>query len=203
MARNLYRFYLYTVFIAMLIFATVGLGRLLQPLLAFTPLGGTYPGVPSSSDIVQAVVFFLISLVIASLLGGLHYWLLRRDMRSDPAAGQSAIRAFFLNIAALIVAPFAVYIAAANVINELGRVPANDLSTPASLWSAAHPAHHPDLFLAFDSRAIARRFRVWWPGLGRNTLWWLYRLPGPQFAQFGGSHALGRTFLDRLWILHA
>ncbi len=33
MARNLYRFYLYTVFIAMLIFATVGLGRLLQPLI--------------------------------------------------------------------------------------------------------------------------------------------------------------------------
>jgi len=137
MARNLYRFYLYTVFIAMLIFATVGLGRLLQPLLAFTPLGGTYPGVPSSSDIVQAVVFFLISLVIASLLGGLHYWLIRRDMRSDPAAGQSAIRAFFLNIAALIVAPFAVYIAAANVINELGRVPANDVSGSAAFAIAA------------------------------------------------------------------
>src|SRR5260221_1603479 len=77
------------------------------------------------------------------------------------------------------------------------------LSAPASLWSAAHPAHHPDLFLAFDSRAIARRFRVWWPGIGRNTLRGLYRLPGPQFAQFGGSHALGRPFLDRLWILHA
>ncbi len=137
MARNLYRFYLYTVFIAMLIFATVGLGRLLQPLLAFTPLGGTYPGVPSSSDIVQAVVFFLISLVIASLLGGLHYWLIRRDMRSDPAAGQSAIRTFFLNIAALIVAPFAVYIAAANVINELGRVPANDVSGSAAFAIAA------------------------------------------------------------------
>src|SRR5258708_38648685 len=76
------------------------------------------------------------------------------------------------------------------------------LSTPASLWSTAHPAYHPDLFLAFDSRAIARRFRVWWAGLGRNTLWGLYRLPGPQFAQFSGSHALGHPYLDRLWLLN-
>src|SRR5215470_19772035 len=136
MARNLYRFYLYTVFIAMLIFAAVGLGRLLQPLLALTPLGGTYPGLPSSSDIIQAVVFFFVSLVIASLLGGLHYWLIRRDMRSDPAAGQSAIRAFFLNIAELIAAPLAVYFAAAAVINELGRDPAVNVSGSAAFTIA-------------------------------------------------------------------
>lgn len=32
-------------------------------------------------------------------LGGFHYRLLRRDLKDDPAAGGSAIRAFFLNIA--------------------------------------------------------------------------------------------------------
>lgn len=39
MARNLYRFYLYAVCITLLIFAAVGLGRLLQPLLASLPSG--------------------------------------------------------------------------------------------------------------------------------------------------------------------
>src|SRR5258706_13634115 len=102
MTRNLFRFYLYTVFIAMLIFATVGLGRLLQTLLALTPLRGAYGARPLNSDIVQAVVFFLVSLVISSLLWGLHYWLIRRDMHSDPAAGQNAIPALFFNIAQLI-----------------------------------------------------------------------------------------------------
>src|SRR5260221_7442876 len=66
MARNLFRFYLYTVFIAMLVFATVGLGRLLQTLLALTPLRGSYDARPLNSEIVQAVVFFLVSLVISS-----------------------------------------------------------------------------------------------------------------------------------------
>jgi hypothetical protein len=137
MARNLFRFYLYTVFIAMLIFATVGLGRLLQTLLALTPLRGAYGARPLNSDIVQAVVFFLISLVISSLLGGLHYWLIRRDMHSDPAAGQSAIRAFFLNIAELIIAPLVVSIAASFFINELGRTPALDVTGAAAFAIAA------------------------------------------------------------------
>ncbi len=132
MARNLYRFYLYTVFIAMLIFATVGLGRLLQPLFALTPLRGTYGPVPSNADIVQAAVFFVVALVIAALLGGLHYWLIRRDMRSDPAAGSSAIRAFFLNIAELIVAPLAVFASGILVISELGREPGNDVAGSAA-----------------------------------------------------------------------
>ncbi len=132
MTRNLFRFYLYTVFIAMLIFATVGLGRLLQTLLALTPLRGAYGARPLNPDIVQAVVFFLVSLVIASLLGGLHYWLIRRDMHSDPAAGQSAIRAFFLNIAELIIAPLGVFIAVSFFINELGRTPALDVTGAAA-----------------------------------------------------------------------
>src|SRR5258708_25926656 len=112
MARNLFRFYLYTVFIAMLIFATVGLGRLLQTLLALTPLRGAYGARPLNSDIVQAVFFFLLSLVISSFLWGLHYWLIRHDMHSDPAAGQSPIRAFFFYIASLIIPPLARSIAA-------------------------------------------------------------------------------------------
>src|SRR5258707_14473071 len=98
MTRNLFRFYLYTVFIAMLIFATVGLGRLLQTLLALTPLRGAYGARPLNPDIVQAVGFFLGSLVIASLLGGLHYWLVRRGFYSWSRGGRNAIRCTFFYI---------------------------------------------------------------------------------------------------------
>jgi Domain of unknown function (DUF5671) len=127
MARNLYRFYLYTVFIVMLIFAAVGLDMLLQPLLSETPLRGSNDAAPTGSSIVQAVVFFVVSWVIAGLLGGLHYWLIRRDMRNDPAAGNSAIRAFFLNIAELIAVPLAVGISSFAVIYQLGRTYAGNV----------------------------------------------------------------------------
>ena len=128
MARNLYRFYLYTVFIVMLIFAAVALGMFLQTLLALTPLRGTYSSSPTNAAIVQVTVFFVVSWLIAGLLGGLHYWLIRRDMQSDPAAGHSAIRAFFLNIAELIDAPLAVYSSAMLVIGQLGHDSFYDLT---------------------------------------------------------------------------
>lgn len=132
MARNLYRVYLYIVFIAMLIFAAVGLVMLLQVLLSFTPLRGVYLSIPTSSTIVQVTVFFAVSWLIAALFGGLHYWLIRRDMRSDPVAGRSAIRAFFLNMAELIDAPIAVFVSSTAVIAQLGRDPSFDLTGSAA-----------------------------------------------------------------------
>lgn len=99
MVHNLYRLYLYIVSIALLIFAAFAVGRLLNTLLTFTPLHGTDGYHPSpSSDVVQSLVFAGVSLAIAGALGGLHYWLIRRDMQNDPAAGNSAIRSFFLNM---------------------------------------------------------------------------------------------------------
>ncbi len=89
MARNLYRVYLYIVFIAMLIFAAVGLGMLLQTLFSLTPLRGTYGTIPTNASIVQVTVFFVVSWIIAAIFGILHYWLIRRDMQNDPAAASS------------------------------------------------------------------------------------------------------------------
>ncbi len=121
MARNLYRFYLYAVFVAMLIFATVGLSRFLQSLFSLTGLRGSYASAPSSAAITQAGVFFGVSWFIAALIGGLHYWLIRRDMRSDPATGGSnAIRSFFLNVTELIAAPVAIG-TGASIIGQLGQ----------------------------------------------------------------------------------
>ena len=132
MARNLYRVYLYTVLIAMLIFAAVGLGILLQTLLSLTPLRGVYGTIPTNAAIVQATVFFAVSWFIAGLFGILHYWLIRRDMQNDPAAGRSAIRSFFLNITELIDAPLAIVVSALAVIIQLGHDLASDLTGSAA-----------------------------------------------------------------------
>jgi Domain of unknown function (DUF5671) len=129
MARNLYRLYLYIVFIAMLVLAAVGLDMLLQPLFTLTPLRGS-DTIPSNSVIVQAVVFALVSWLIAITLGGLHYWLIRRDMQGDPAAGSSAVRSFFLNATEAISLPVGV-VALSSVIGQIGQ--ANFYGIPGSL----------------------------------------------------------------------
>lgn len=137
MASNLYRVYLYVVFLAMLIFASVGLGWLLQALLALTALRGMYGAVPSNVELVQHVVFFVVSWLIAGVLGGLHYWLIRRDMRHDADAGDSGVRAFFLNVVELVVAPLGIGIAASAVINQLGQNYSGDLSGVTAFALAA------------------------------------------------------------------
>jgi hypothetical protein len=98
MVRHLYRFYLYAVYIALLIFIAGALGGLLATLLAFTPLRGDSGSIPDRAQVVQSVSLATVALVIAGALASLHYWLIRRDIHSDPAAGTSAIRAFFLNM---------------------------------------------------------------------------------------------------------
>ena len=135
MARTLYRFYLYFVFIAMAIFAAVALGRLLQALLRLTPLIGMYGSRPSNQEVVQAIVFAIVAWIIAGLLGGLHYWLIRRDMASDPSAGGSAVRSFFLNIVELIASPLGVAVSAFGFIMGLGTT--SDVTVAAAFSLAA------------------------------------------------------------------
>ncbi len=98
MARNLYRFYLYAVYIALLIFIAVVTGRMLNTVLDLTPLRGPFTSAPARQEIVQSVVLAVAAWVIAGALAGLHYWLIRRDIQHDTAAGTSAIRSFFLNV---------------------------------------------------------------------------------------------------------
>jgi hypothetical protein len=97
MARSLYRFYIYAVTTALLIFAISAIGSLLSTGLAFTRLRGPYQDIPTQAQFVQAVSYACITFLIAGFLGGLHYWLLRRDLRQEPQAVNSAIRSFFLN----------------------------------------------------------------------------------------------------------
>ncbi|WP_151757753.1 DUF5671 domain-containing protein [Dictyobacter vulcani] len=97
MARSLYRFYIYAVATALLIFAMSAFGSLLSTGLAFTSLRGSYQDIPTQAQFVQALSYACVAFLIAGFLGGLHYWLLRRDLRQEPQAANSAIRSFFLN----------------------------------------------------------------------------------------------------------
>ena len=119
MLHGLYRVYLYIVYIAMLIFAAVGLGMFLQTILAQTIFQNPY-NIPTSANVVQSGTFAVVSWLIAGLVGGLHYWLIRRDMRSDPTASGGAVRAFFLNFAEIQTLPLAVGIGA-QTISMLGQ----------------------------------------------------------------------------------
>jgi hypothetical protein len=120
MVRNLYRFYLYIVYIALLIFAAGVTGQLLNTVLQQTPLRGADGSVPSQAQIVQSLVFAVVAWVIAGAVGGLHYWLIRRDIQSDPAAGTGAIRSFFLNITEALGIAFAVPFIGFSVFGSLG-----------------------------------------------------------------------------------
>src|SRR6266487_3696399 len=124
--RGLYRFYLYAVFIAMLLFATSGVIQLLTVLLqsVFKDPNNT----PSGASLVQALVYGIVSLITAALFGGLHYWLIRRDMHNDPMAGNSAVRAFFLNVVELISPPLAVG-SGTSMISAIGQHNASGLSS--------------------------------------------------------------------------
>ncbi len=120
MAHNLYRFYLYTVFIVLVIFAAIALGQLLSTLLLLIPfLRSSYEHAPSQTQITQSLVFALVSWAIAGLLGGLHYWLIRRDIHNDSVAGGSAIRSFFLNTTEAIGISIAVPFIGFSVLGQL------------------------------------------------------------------------------------
>ncbi|GHO42626.1 hypothetical protein [Ktedonospora formicarum] len=97
MVRSLYRFYLYSVCSALLIFALTAFGTLISTLASFTPLRGQYSSAPGQAQLVQSISFACIAFLISGVLGGLHYWLLRRDMKQDEQAYNSPIRAFFLH----------------------------------------------------------------------------------------------------------
>src|ERR1700737_159259 len=123
MVRNLYRFYLYAVYIALLIFVTVTIGRLLYTTLLFTSLRASYESIPTHAELFQSVVFAAVSLVIGGLLAGLHYWLIRRDIREDPNASNGAIRSFFLNITELFGVCLAIPVLGFGLFMALGAYP--------------------------------------------------------------------------------
>lgn len=97
MQRALYRAYLYGIIVILLYFTAIATTVFLSVLLQQTPLNGTVPSPVTGSQIVQPAVFAIISWIITVSVGGLHYWLLRRNEATDPSAADSSVRAFFVN----------------------------------------------------------------------------------------------------------
>lgn len=129
MARGLYRAYLYVVTIALAVFLTFSLSGLLGSLLRLTPLHGQYGQATTGADVTQSVVLALVTLIIVAGLGGLHYWLIRRDMASDPKPGESGVRAFTLNLALLASTLVAVF-AGATALSQFDLTFQNEVASP-------------------------------------------------------------------------
>lgn len=115
MVRNLYRVYLYAVCNILLVIATFATAVSLGLLLATTPLRGIYGSPPDHSQVVQALVNFGVAWLVTLTLGGLHYWLIRRDMATDPAAGGGTVRSYFLNVTQLLAILIAIGEAVAGI----------------------------------------------------------------------------------------
>ncbi len=136
MARGLYRVYLYVVTIALLVFLTVSVSSLLSVLLRMTGLGGLYNTSQGGSELTQSIVLALVTLIIVAGLGGLHYWLIRRDMASDPQPGASSVRSFTLNLALGIATLVAVF-AGASALSSFDLLFNNDVASSLSVALAA------------------------------------------------------------------
>lgn len=97
MARTLYRIYLYLVCVVLLGFSAYALSSLLSTLLLLTPLRGTYDNVPDTRTVVQTTVLAVTAIVVSLGLGGVHFWLIRRDIAQDPDAARGVVRSLALN----------------------------------------------------------------------------------------------------------
>lgn len=132
MVRHLYRAYLYSVCVILLIIATTTTGVSLSLLLTATSLRGPYGSPPGRTQLVQALVALVVVWLVTLLLGGLHYWLIRRDMASDSAAGGGAVRSFFLNVTQMFAALFAIGFATAGIASL-----ENQYNAPIGFFSTA------------------------------------------------------------------
>src|SRR5262249_3380293 len=103
--RTLYRIYLYLVFTLLLNFTAVATARFLTVLFHVNGLDGPLRPFESvtnaSSQLTQATALAVVSWVVALIFGGLHYWLIRRDITDDPGATGGAVRSLFLNLTEL------------------------------------------------------------------------------------------------------
>ncbi len=118
--RALYRIYLYVVVLFLLFFAAVATAVFLGTVFSATPLNGESQRTLTQAEVVRPAVFAVLAWLITAVLGGLHYWLIRRDQVADAQAGAGAVRALFLNLAEFAAALTAL-IAGTIALSTIGR----------------------------------------------------------------------------------
>src|SRR5690348_11941360 len=118
--RALYRIYLYVVVLFLLFFAAIATAVFLSTVFSATPLNGESQHALTQAEVVRPAVFAVLAWLIAAVLGGLHYWLIRRDQAADAQAGAGVVRALFLNLAEFVAALTAL-IAGAIALSNIGR----------------------------------------------------------------------------------
>lgn len=131
MNRHIVRFFSYVLYSVVLLLVAGGAGWLLQLLLEYTPLHGS-SGLPTTTDLVRALVLWGVSWVIGLPLVAYLSRFIGRDMQSDPQAGGSGVRAFFLNVVEAPALPLAVGVAAFAVIQRLGLTFMEDVTGAAA-----------------------------------------------------------------------
>jgi hypothetical protein len=106
MVQTLKRIYLYTATTFALLFSAGVTINLLSTLFSlagmrqtiYTETGPMEGPAPSSDEVLQSVILFIVGLLLVGFaFGGVHYWLIRRDARSDPGADGGPTRHLFLN----------------------------------------------------------------------------------------------------------
>lgn len=133
MGRSLYRLYLYLVFNTMVLFAVAGAVALLADLFEMTSLRGPEFGSGQLSSVTaQQAAFGSVVLFIAAVIGGGHYYLIRRDIAGDSGAGAGPIRALFLNWRQAQMALIAVFVGAFTIA-ALAQPFFGDLSVPFAI----------------------------------------------------------------------
>lgn len=128
MERTLYRIYLYFILDVLVLFATIATAIFLGELFQATPLNGTAQQVVSPDQIRQPAALAGVAWVTALTIGGLHYWLIRRNIQTEPGAARGWVRSFFLNGIELL----AVLVAAVS-----GSVALSSLAGPQSGGAAS------------------------------------------------------------------
>jgi hypothetical protein len=135
-ARTLYRIYLYIFTAVLIIFAASVLGIFLGTVFQFTPLRLDFETPPDVNQLKQMTTLLVIALVVALALGGLHYWLIRRDIAQDPDAARGPVRALVLNALQAGAALFALF----SGIAIVGPIALGTVSGTASGLATLIPA---------------------------------------------------------------
>lgn len=98
MLAALRRVYYYLITAGALLFTTGVLEYVFYQLLL---RGGLATSPPDPQELTRSLVFLLVDLIVVVPVGGLHWFLLRRDLRQDPGASGGIIRTLFLTLLTL------------------------------------------------------------------------------------------------------